>query len=735
MGGYGSSATVAASTTPTGDFDYRMHLLRQGKQRSYREETKDSEYSSTIRDFKCEKGILQSGIKHGDGFITTLWDLWENALKEHSGKNCLGWRKLDEEGKLESEYTWEKYNSVGETVGMIISGLEAVGVKERSNVGIFSRNRPEWTEVLLGIQGLAARTVALYDTLGDEALEHILKQAEIEALFTEKSKLPKLLKLLENTSGSIVSDIIVFDHQEKYGNKEDIVTDEIVQAYRAINVEVRGYTAFLTCGKKKPSECIVQAKGEDLCNIMYTSGTTGLPKGVMLSNVGVVCAVAAADDRLGKSLLAGDAGGDDDEAGSHFSYLPLAHIFELMVQMYCLHSGLPIGFGCGNIKKLAEDLNALRPTLFIGVPRIYGKFFEKFWAGVSQSNYVKKKIAKEAFKTSAVYIRDNVRSGFYDNILWNGVAAKMGLDRCRIMVTGAAPMPGYLMEFMKLVAGCPMLEGYGLTETTASGAISQVDDTAVGHIGVPPICSELRLKDVPEMNYLNTDTCIVDDKEVPVPRGEIQIRGAVVFKGYFKMKEKTSEVLNEDGWFNTGDIGRINPNGTISIIDRKKNIFKMSQGEYIAVEKVENQYLKSPSLNQLWVYGNSHKSFIVAVAVPNAMWVTAALGDRWTCEAVPATETFNSEFEKVCTENYEEVKKMVFADMKQNIGKLKGFEKIRDIHMEIKLDNLLQGFNIENNCLTPSFKLKRPQLLARYTNQLKELYTKNGAEPKQGEKW
>jgi len=730
MGGYGSSAAVAASTTETGDFDYGMHLLRQDKQRSYREETKDSEYSSTIRDFKVENGILRSGIKHGNGFITTLWELWEIACKEHSGKNCLGWRKLDEEGKLESEYSWESYKSVGETVGMVVVGLTSLGVKQYSNVGIFSKNRPEWTEVLLGIQGLAARTVALYDTLGDEALEHILKQAEIETLFTEKSKLTKLLKLLENAGSNIVSDIIVFDYQEKYGNKNDTVSEEVVQAFCAINVELRGYTALLKCGNKKFSDCIIRAKGEDLCNIMYTSGTTGLPKGVMLSNIGVICAVVAAGDRVGEYLFA-----DGAEGGSHFSYLPLAHIFELMVQMYVLSSGLPVGFGCGNIKKLAEDLNALRPTLFIGVPRIYGKFFEKFWAQVSGSNFVKKKIAKDGFKSSTVYIRDNQRSGFYDNILWKGVAAKMGLDRCKVMLTGAAPMPGYLMEFMKLVGGCPMLEGYGLTETTAAGGISQADDTTVGHVGVPPICCELRLKNVPEMNYLNTDTCIVDGKELSIPRGEIQIRGEVVFKGYFKMKEKTKEVLSEDGWFSSGDIGRINPNGTVSIIDRKKNIFKMSQGEYIAVEKIENQYMKSPSLNQIWVYGNSHKSFIIAVVVPNAMWVTAALGNRWTCEAAPASEEFNSEFEKICTENYDEVKKMVIADMKQNLGKLKGFEKIRDIHMEIKLDNLLQGFNIENNCLTPSFKLKRPQLLARYTNQLKELYTKNGEEPKQGEKW
>lgn len=348
---------------------------------------------------------------------------------------------------------------------------------------------------------------------------------------------------------------------------------------------------------------------------------------------------------------------------------------------------------------------------------------------------MKKKIANDAFKSSTIYIRDNNRSGFYDKIVWKGVANKMGLNRCKVTVTGAAPMPGYLMEFMKLVTGCPMLQGYGLTETTAQGTVSLPEDTTVGHIGIPPMACEVRLKDVPEMNYLHTDTLIVDGKEFQTPRGEIQIRGEVVFKGYYKMKEKTLEVLDENGWFSTGDIGRINPNGTISIIDRKKNIFKLSQGEYIAVEKVENQYLKSAALNQIWVYGNSHKSFIVAVVVPNAMWLVEKIGDMWTSEALPATDSYNTEFEKVCRENYEKVKKLVFDDMKQNTGKLKGFEKIKDIHMELKLDNLLQGFNIQNNCLTPSFKLKRPQLLSRYSDQVKELYTNNGQAPQKGEKW
>jgi len=286
------------------------------------------------------------------------------------------------------------------------------------------------------------------------------------------------------------------------------------------------------------------------------------------------------------------------------------------------------------------------------------------------------------------------------------------------------------------MGACPMIQGYGLTETMANGGISLFSDTTVGHIGIPTIANEMRVVDVTEMNYTHKDTQEVDGKQVSMPRGEIQIRGPPIFDGYYKMPKKTEEVMTKDGWFCTGDIGRINPNGTMSIIDRKKNIFKLSQGEYIAVEKIENQYGKSASINQLWAYGNSFKSFLVAIVVPNAQWVQLKFADRWEKkDLTPATPEYNEYFKELVEKNLEEVQKWVMDDMKNNIGKLKGFEKIRQIYMELTLDNLLQGFNVENNCMTPSFKLKRPQLLARYSEQLKALYTKGGEPPKDGEKW
>lgn len=729
MGGYGSSPTVTASTSPTGDFDYKMHLLRQAEQQAHREECKEDNYSETVRHPDSKDGVWRGGIKGKDGNHDNLWSVWCEAVKLHADKKCLGYRVLKNGNLQDTEpYTWETYKETGEIVDGLVCGLEALGVKPGSNVGVFSRNRAEWIQAMLSCQGRSARTVALYDTLGDEALEHILNQAEIEVLFTEKNKLGKLQKLF-GTSDHKVHHVIVFDFQEKYGNTNDKLSEDELKAFNEFKVEIVAFSQLASKATKKIDEAVILPKGKDLANIMYTSGTTGLPKGVMLSHLGVCCAIEGAKHRLGKGnnpLVAGD---------SHYSYLPLAHIFELMVEICSFSMGMCIGYSNGNIKRLAEDLEHLRPNLFIGVPRIYSKFFEKFWAQVTASNAVKKKIAKNAFGASSIYVRDNQRSGFYDKVVWKGAAGKMGLNETKLTITGAAPMPGYLMEFMKLVTNCPMIQGYGLTETTAAGGISIMKDATVGHIGIPGISNEMRLMDVPEMNYLHTDKQVIDGKDVVCPRGEIQIRGEPVFNGYYKMPDKTKECLFEDGWFATGDIGRINPNGTVSIIDRKKNIFKMSQGEYIAVEKVENQYGKSASVNQVWVYGNSHKSFIVAVVVPNALWVAKKWGNRFTCDAAPAQPEYNAAFTKMATDNYDEVKKWVFDDMKTNVGKLKGFEKIRDIHMELELDELLQGFNVVNNCLTPSFKLKRPQLLKRYTDKLKALYTANNAPPQQGEKW
>merc|ERR1711879_651259 len=192
------------------------------------------------------------------------------------------------------------------------------------------------------------------------------------------------------------------------------------------------------------------------------------------------------------------------------------------------------------------------------------------------------------------------------------------------------------------------------------------DDLNLGHVGVPVPGVDIRLEDIPDMNYMTTDEN---------PRGEICIRGPSVMLGYLKNPEKTAETI-VNGWLRTGDVGRINPNGTLSIIDRKKNLFKTAFGEYIAVERVESAYSKAAAVAQLWVYGNSFKSFVVGVVVPDALWAKTCLKSKgvWPDdgdnEPAPATSEFCEKFMTVCKENLDLLKAAVLKNMKEQEGEL-----------------------------------------------------------------
>jgi len=325
-----------------------------------------------------------------------------------------------------------------------------------------------------------------------------------------------------------------------------------------------------------------------------------------------------------------------------------------------------------------------------------------------------------------------------DQKYFGGIREKMGLKHTRLFITGAAPCRPYIMEFLRCLSGGnkgTVVQGYGMTETAAATSITGVDDVNMGHCGPPLPCCEVKLRDIPEMKYLHTD---------PNPRGEILVRGANVFSGYFKNEQASKETLEAGGWIATGDVGRWNPNGTLSIIDRKKNLFKLSQGEYIAAEKVEGIYQKSQAVGQIWIYGNSTKSTVVAVVVPNVDTLrTWAEGqglwklprEQWGTGTGYAP-AFLPEIDALCTgQHAKAVKAFVFTEMQKLNGELNGLERCKDILIESKMDERAWGFHEANDLLTPTNKLKRPPLLARYLKELKALYAANGEATNPNEKW
>lgn len=269
------------------------------------------------------------------------------------------------------------------------------------------------------------------------------------------------------------------------------------------------------------------------------------------------------------------------------------------------------------------------------------------------------------------------------------------------MITGSAPIDPTVLNLLKVCFMCPFLEGYGLTETSGGSSVTRPNDPNTGHVGGPLPCIKWKLMDVEAMNYLSTDK--------PYPRGELLMKGPAVTSGYYKNPEKTKEAFDNDGWFKTGDVAMIFPNGSAKIIDRSKNIFKLSQGEYIAPEKIEGVFGLSNWIGQSMLYGDSLRSCTVAVIVPHLHKVK-----EWAA----ANGKKDEDVKKIFTDP--EFKKLIMDELAalSKEHKLNGLEKPKDIHLTD------DAFTIENDLLTPTFKLKRNKVREHFAGEIKAMYDK-----------
>jgi long-chain acyl-CoA synthetase len=481
---------------------------------------------------------------------------------------------------------------VAQAVGRGISMSNLCTVTEGDDrkwsfVGVWSKNRREWLETHLANMYFNRTTIGFFDSMGNQAVDFILNQTELSCIFCTPEYISKLVAMKKDSLAKTVKSLVSYE----------AVTAEQVASCAAVGVELIEYSKIVEQGLDS-TIAFEKCTKDDCPMFSYTSGTTGDSKGVKLTHANL-CASAC-------SIKGTFESNRDDIL---ISYLPYPHSFEAVMTTFCFMNNCRIGYYSGDPARLTEDCQKLKPTLFPSVPRLYNRIYGILKGKLDSAGGCKTWLANRGIQTKLAALRHDATytNGCYDKLVFRKICDSLG-GNVKHMITASAPIDQQVLEFFKVCFCCPVLEGYGLTETSGGAAVTAPNDPVVGHVGGPLGCVKWRLKDVPEMQYLSSDK--------PYPRGELCMKGATVTTGYYKRPDKTAEAFDEDGWFKTGDVALVYPNGSVKIIDRSKNIFKLSQGEYIAPEKVENIFALCPFVAQSMVYGDSLKNCCVAIVVP-----------------------------------------------------------------------------------------------------------------------
>ncbi|KAK6141274.1 hypothetical protein DH2020_024990 [Rehmannia glutinosa] len=618
---------------------------------------------------------------------TTMAALFEQSSKKHSQQKCLGTRKVigkdfvtaSDGRKFEKlhlgEYQWETYRQIFDRACNFASGLLKLGHDVDTRAAIFSETRAEWLIAFQGCFRQNITVVTIYASLGDDALIHSLNETQVSTLICDSKQLKKLAAI--SSSLPTIKHIIYFDDDGAS------VTQEID------NWKVSSFTEVEKLGKNNPAHPNLPIK-KDIAVIMYTSGSTGLPKGVMMTHGNIVATAAAVMTvipRIGSNDL-------------YLAYLPLAHVFELAAETVMLTAGAAIGYGSAltltdtsnKIKKGTKgDASMLKPTLMAAVPAILDRVREGVLKKVEKGGIVKK-LFNISYRRRLAAIEGSwfgawgLESLLWEIIVFKKIRSILGGD-IRFMLCGGAPLSGDTQRFINICMGAPIGQGYGLTETCAGAAFSEWDDPSVGRVGPPLPCCYIKVYVMYSTETVSDktldfakciDLCLVSYatyllklvsweeggytiSDKPLPRGEVVVGGASVTAGYFNNDAKTAEVykVDEKGmrWFYTGDVGRFHPDGCIEIIDRKKDIVKLQHGEYISLGKIEAALMSSNLVDSIMVYADPFHNFCVALVVPSRQvlegWANES-GVKYTdfselCEKAEAKNEVQQSLVKVCS--------------------------------------------------------------------------------------
>ncbi|AEI14084.1 Long-chain-fatty-acid--CoA ligase [Flexistipes sinusarabici DSM 4947] len=595
--------------------------------------------------------------------------LRENA-KVYDKKIAITYKKA-------GQYISLSYSHFYERVLMCARGLLKLGIGKGEKVAILSENRAGWVIADLGILSVGAITVPVYATNTADQTAYVINHSGAKIVFvSNKIQYDKLLSVREK-----------IPHVETVISFERFLGDKILPVYTLF--QLSEISMPITEKEKTEIESgIDEVDKDDILTIIYTSGTTGVPKGVMLTHENIVYDAQYGIEKV-KSLT-------NEE--TLLSFLPLSHALERTVGYYItLMNGCELAFA-ESIEKVPENMTEIRPTVMISVPRLFEKIYSRIFDNIHQMSVIKSKLVHRALDVGKEYVRRKyitkdlpeslkVKYRFYDKLVFRKIRQRFG-GRMKFFVSGGAPLDKTINEFFWVI-GIPILEGYGLTETSPAISINTLDDVKFGSVGTA---------------FEYTEFKVAQD-------GELMVKSPAVMKGYFRDDEKTKEMFTEEGWLKTGDVAEIDEDGFIFIKDRKKEIIVTAGGKNIAPQPIENEMKLDKYISQVYVHGDN-KPYLTALIVPNfeRLFEFARenklkffdVGDLVKNEKV--TELFRSRIEEI----------------NSNLPK---YETIK------KFSIVPRDFSVAGGELTPTLKLKRRIIYDKYREMIESMYLENGYQP------